>query len=78
MKVTRLVFEVTPGSMERLQALKLKTEASSYSEVIRNALRLYEVLVDTIERGGSVILSDTDQPYDDSARTGIFGRRVKW
>ena len=32
--------------MDRLQKLKDRTEAASYAEVIRNALRLFEALVD--------------------------------
>jgi hypothetical protein len=37
--------------MERLNALKAKTEASSYAEVVKNALRLYEALIEETESG---------------------------
>lgn len=37
--------------MERLQRLKERTEAASYAEVIRNALRLYEAMVAEAEQG---------------------------
>jgi hypothetical protein len=40
--------------MERLRALRDKTEASSYAEVIKNALRLYEALIKEAEGGNEV------------------------
>lgn len=42
--------------MERLQKLKDRTEAASYAEVIRNALRLFEALVEEHERGAEFSL----------------------
>lgn len=48
---TRVQLEMPPQAMERLQRLKEKSEAASYAEVIRNALRLYEALVDEHESG---------------------------
>jgi hypothetical protein len=44
-ETTRVQMEMPPKSMERLAALKDKTEASSYAEVVKNALRLYEALI---------------------------------
>jgi hypothetical protein len=38
----RVQLEFAPRSMERLNALKTKTEAASCAEVVHNALRLYE------------------------------------
>jgi hypothetical protein len=46
--------------MERLNALKLKTEASSYAEVLKNALRLYEALIEETENGKSFFIRDED------------------
>jgi hypothetical protein len=43
---TRVQLELPPQAMERLQRLRDKTEAASYAEVIRNALRVFEALVD--------------------------------
>ena len=43
---TRVQLELPPQAMERLQRLREKTEAASYAEVIRNALRVFEALVD--------------------------------
>ncbi len=45
-----------PQAMARLQKMKDRTEAASYAEVIRNALRLYEALVDEHEKGSEFSL----------------------
>jgi hypothetical protein len=39
--------------MSRLQDLKTRTEAGSYAEVIKNALRLYEAVVTETQAGAS-------------------------
>ena len=53
---TRVQLEMPPQAMERLQRLKEKTEAASYAEVIRNALRLFEALVDEHQKGSEFAL----------------------
>ena len=40
----------------RLQELKAKTEATSYTEVVKNALRLYEALIAENEAGNSFLV----------------------
>lgn len=57
---TRVQLEMPPQAMERLQRLKDKTEAASYAEVIRNALRLFEALVDEHEKGADFFLKRPD------------------
>jgi hypothetical protein len=57
---TRVQLELPPQAMERLQRLKEKTEAASYAEVIRNALRLLEALVDEHDKGGEFSLKRPD------------------
>jgi Ribbon-helix-helix protein, copG family len=57
---TRVQLELPPQAMERLQRLKEKTEAASYAEVIRNALRLLEALVDEHEKGSEFGLRRPD------------------
>jgi len=42
--------------MVRLQKMKDHTEAASYAEVIRNALRVFEALVDEHEKGSDFFL----------------------
>ena len=57
---TRVQLEMPPQAMERLQKLKDRAEAASYAEVIRNALRLYEALVEEHERGSEISLKRAD------------------
>lgn len=57
---TRVQLEMPPQAMERLQRLKERTEAASYAEVIRNALRLFEALVDEYEKGAEFSLKRPD------------------
>jgi Arc/MetJ-type ribon-helix-helix transcriptional regulator len=57
---TRVQLEMPPQAMERLQKLKERTEAASYAEVIRNALRLFEALVDEHAKGAEFSLKRQD------------------
>lgn len=57
---TRVQLEMPPQAMERLQRLKEKTEAASYAEVIRNALRVFEALAEEHEKGASFLLKRAD------------------
>ncbi|MBX3505442.1 MAG: ribbon-helix-helix protein, CopG family [Parvibaculum sp.] len=59
-ETTRVQLELPPQAMERLQQLKEKTEAASYAEVIRNALRLYEALIAEAERGAEFQVKEPD------------------
>jgi hypothetical protein len=54
----RVQFDLAPRSMERLNVLKLKTEAASYAEVVKNALRLYEALIEETESGKQFFVRD--------------------
>jgi hypothetical protein len=57
---TRVQLEMPPQAMERLQKLKDRTEAASYAEVIRNALRLFEALVEEHAKGSEFSLKRAD------------------
>ena len=57
---TRVQLEMPKQAMERLQRLKEKTEAASYAEVIRNALRLFEALVEEHAKGAEFALRRAD------------------
>lgn len=59
-KKNRVQFDFAPRAMERLTALKIKTEASSYAEVVKNALRLYEALIEEDEAGKQFLTRDRD------------------
>lgn len=54
----RVQFDLPPRSMDRLNVLKLKTESASYAEVVKNALRLYEALIEDTESGKQFFVSD--------------------
>jgi hypothetical protein len=54
----RVQFDLPHKSIERLDAIKAKTEASSYAEVLRNALRLYEAVIEQAEAGNTFLISD--------------------
>jgi len=56
----RVQLDFAPRAMERLNALKLKTEASSYAEVVKNALQLYEALIEETESGKQFLTRDKD------------------
>jgi Arc/MetJ-type ribon-helix-helix transcriptional regulator len=57
---TRVQLELPESSMERLKALRTKTEAASYSEVIKNSLRLYEALISEAEEGNQIFVRDRE------------------
>jgi len=60
-KVTeRVQPELPQASFDRLKKLKDKTEAASYAEVIKNALRLYEALIAEAEAGNNVCIRHAD------------------
>lgn len=52
----RLQLLLPAASKARLDKLVETTEAASYAEVVRNALRLYEVAVDEAARGGGLFM----------------------
>jgi Arc/MetJ-type ribon-helix-helix transcriptional regulator len=66
---TRVQLEMPPQAMERLQRLKERTEAASYAEVIRNALRLFEALVSEHEKGAEFALK---QPNGETVAYKLF------
>jgi hypothetical protein len=57
---TRVQLELPATSMARLRALREKTEAASYAEVLKNALRLYEALIKEAEQGNDLIIRRKD------------------
>lgn len=55
---TRVQLELPEPSFARLNELKSKTEATSYAEVIKNALRLYEAMIAEAEKGNEIAVRD--------------------
>ena len=47
--VKRVQLDMQPKALQRLKALQERTEAASYSEVIRTALLVYEAVLDERE-----------------------------
>jgi hypothetical protein len=50
----RIQFEFSADALERIENLKQRTRARSYAELIRDALRAYEWMVDEKEAGHEV------------------------
>ena len=59
-KTTRVQLELPRRSMDRLTTLKERTEATSYVEVIKNALRLYEAMVRDVGAGREFMIKETN------------------
>lgn len=55
-EVKRVQMDMPPKSLQRLKDLQDVTEASSYTEVVRNALRLYEVLIKEHQAGAELLI----------------------
>jgi hypothetical protein len=47
-----------PASMERVERVKAKTEAVTYAEAERNALKLYAYMLAHTEAGNSILVRD--------------------
>lgn len=59
----RVQMDMPPKSLERLKRLQEKTEAASYAEVIRNALQLYEALIEEVESGAKIFADRDGKTY---------------
>ena len=52
----RIQMDMPPKSVERLKRLQEVTEAASYAEVMKNALRLYEAMIGEVEGGNEILV----------------------
>jgi hypothetical protein len=59
-KTRRVQMELSPGSFERLNRLKDLSEAASYTEVMKDALRLYEYFIEQDINGSKFIVETKD------------------
>jgi hypothetical protein len=57
---TRVQLDLQPRSMAMLNELKEKTDAASYAEVFKNAMKLYDGIIAEIERGNTFLIRDAD------------------
>jgi len=59
-ETTRVQIELPRSSLERLRALKEKTEAASYAEVTKNAFKLYERMIELSVEGNQFFVRDRE------------------
>lgn len=59
-KTTRVQLELAEGPYKRLKDLKEITEATTYTEVIKNSLRIYEHFVQKQAEGNKIYIKDKD------------------
>jgi hypothetical protein len=62
-ELKRVQMDMPPKSLERLKRLQDVTEAASYAEVIRNALQLYEALVEEVGAGAKIFAERDGKSY---------------
>jgi hypothetical protein len=56
----RVQLDLPPKAFERLQRLKADTEASTYAEVMKNALKLYAAAIEYQKEGGKFMIQNKD------------------
>lgn len=59
----RLQLQLPDSSAARLDALVQGTDATSYAEVIRNALRVYEWAIGEVKASRNIAIQDTDGSF---------------
>jgi hypothetical protein len=57
---TRLNLEMTPAVRARLEDLRGRTQADSLAEVVRRALAVYDLVLETRASGGDLIIRSGD------------------
>jgi hypothetical protein len=57
---SRVQLDLTPRAMALLLELKEKTEAPSYAEVFKNAVKLYDGIITEVEKGSEFLIRDKD------------------
>lgn len=57
-KVTRVQLDMAPKSMSRLIALKADLEASSYAEVVRRAVSVFDDVLARKAKGQEILVRD--------------------
>lgn len=54
----KIQFEFSPDALRRLEDLKMQVDASTWAEVVRNALRVYEWMVTEIDPNYTLEIQD--------------------
>ena len=54
----KIQFDFSPDALKRLETLKTRVDAATMAEVIRNALKVYEWMVDRIDPNYTLEIQD--------------------
>ena len=57
----RIQFEFSSDAVERLDRMKRETNSGSYADLVRNALRVFEWVVETEQKGFDVGVVKDDE-----------------
>ena len=57
---SRVQIDLTPHAMALLTELKEKTDAATYAEVFRKAMKLYDGIVSEVDRGSEFLIRAKD------------------
>jgi hypothetical protein len=57
---SRVQLDLSARAMAQLAELKDKTDAASYAEVFKNAMKLYDGIISEIEQGATFLIRDKD------------------
>lgn len=60
-KSKRIQFEFSPDAVERMEKLKQLTDATSYAEIVRNSIRVYEWFTQLDKDGFEIGVVKDDQ-----------------
>ena len=69
-KTTRVQMNMTDTDIKRLNKLKKRTEATSYSEVTKAAYKVYEKIIDLADQGKTVCIKDKKGKIQDIPTDG--------
>jgi len=56
-----LQFQFSNETYKRLKDVKAKSDAITFAELVRNALRIYEHLLDERAQGNKIMVAQNDQ-----------------
>jgi len=59
-ETTRVQMDLSPSSLERLKRLKKMVEAKNYTDVMKDALRLFEWIVEEESAGSKFVIKKKD------------------
>ncbi|MEM7457140.1 MAG: ribbon-helix-helix protein, CopG family [Planctomycetota bacterium] len=63
-KSVRLNLTLTPEAKKRLEKIQRETEADTLTEVIRKAIRLYEIAIERSQNGSRLVLKSDDSEQE--------------